>query len=445
MIKKLKSLSGIQLLALGFFILIMIGALFLTLPGASADGMRTTFITSLFTATSASCVTGLTMVDTYSHWSLFGQCVILFLIQVGGLGFITIGTFIAMIMRKRIGLKQRGWIKESMNVLELGGTVHLIRVVYKGTLFFEGLGAIILIIRFFPLMGIKDAIFFGIFHSVSAFCNAGFDIMGKYGMSSFSSFYDDPVVIITICTLIFAGGIGFIVWEDIASNKWHLKRYMLQSKMVLVMSAFFVVGGAALFFLLEGNKSFADMDLRAKLLSSLFCAVTPRTAGFNIIEYGTMTEGGKFLTIILMFIGGGSGSTAGGVKMTTVFVLLLHLKATLKRSAGTNIYGRRIENTIVTKASAVVSIYLSLIVTSTLIICGFQGFYLGNTLFEVVSAVCTVGLSTGITRQLHWLSQFVFVLLMYSGRLGSLSFALSLTDRKRIEYLKQPAEHINIG
>lgn len=446
LIKKSKNLSGTQLLAIGFFLLIMCGALLLMLPISSRDGTWTPFMTALFTATSASCVTGLILVDTYTHWSTFGQITIISLIQIGGLGFITIGTAVALLLRRKIGLKERGWIKESFNVLDIGGVVRLIRLVLKGTLLFEGVGAIILSLRFYPKMGLGQAIYYGIFHSISAFCNAGFDLMGRYEpYSSFTSYYDDPFVNFTICALILIGGLGFIVWSDIREHKWHFRKYALQTKMVLSASAVLVFGGALLFYMIEGDKLFADMDMTGKICSSFFCAVTPRTAGFNTTDTGALSEGGKLLSIILMFIGGGSGSTAGGVKMATVFVLLLHLRSTLLRTTGTNIFGRRIEDSTVTKASALLCTYLFCSLAATLAICSMQNFAIGDTLFEVISAICTVGMTTGITRDMNLVSQIILVFLMYIGRLGSLSFALSFTDHKKPTHIMQPVERISIG
>lgn len=446
LIKKLKNLSGTQLLAVGFFLLIMCGALLLMLPISSRAGTWTPFMTALFTATSASCVTGLILVDTYTHWSTFGQIVIISLIQIGGLGFITIGTAVAMLLRRKIGLKERGWIKESFNVLDIGGVVRLIRLVLRGTLLFEGIGAIILTIRFYPRMGLGQAIYYGIFHSISAFCNAGFDLMGRYEQfSSFTSYYDDPFVCFTICALILIGGLGFIVWSDITEHKWHFRKYALQTKMVLSVSAVLVFGGALLFYIIEGNRLYADMDMTGKICSSFFSAITPRTAGFNTTDTGSLSEGGKLLSIMLMFIGGGSGSTAGGVKMATVFVLLLHLRSTLLRTTGTNIFGRRIEDSTVTKASALLCTYLFCSLAATLAICSMQNFAIGDTLFEVISAICTVGMTTGITQSMNLASQIIIAFLMYIGRLGSLSFALSFTDHKKQAHIMQPVERISIG
>lgn len=446
LLQKIKRLSGMQLIAIGFFLLIMAGAFLLMLPISSRTGEFTPFVTALFTATSASCVTGLILVDTYTHWSVFGQIILLVLIQIGGLGFITLGTAVSLILRKKIGLKERGWIKESFNVLDIGGVVRLIKRVLKGTILFESLGALLLIIRFYPRMGLVQSIYYGIFHAISAFCNAGFDLMGKYEQySSFTEYYDDPVVSFTLCGLILIGGIGFFVWNDLAEHKWHFHKYALQTKLILSMSAVLIFGGALLFYLLEKDNLYADMSVTGKICSSFFNAVTPRTAGFNTTDTGSLTEGGKLLTIILMFIGGGSGSTAGGVKIATVFVLLLHLRSTLLRTTGTNSFGRRIESNTITKASALLCTYLFFSLAATLAICGIQRFPIGDVLFEVVSAICTVGMSTGLTGQLNLYSQFIIIFLMYIGRLGSLSFALSFTEHKKLTHIMQPVERINIG
>ena len=444
--KKLKNLSGMQLIAIGFFILILLGTLLLMMPFSSRSREMTPFLTALFTATSASCVTGLVVVDTYTHWSLAGQLILLCLIQIGGLGFITVGTAVSLILRKKIGLKQRGWIRESFNVLDIGGVVRLIQCVLKGTVLIEGTGALLLFSRFYPRMGFLQAFYYSIFHSISAFCNAGFDLMGKYkAFSSFTAYYDDPVVTFTLIALILLGGLGFFCWSDIAAHKFHFKKYALQTKMVLSASAVLVFGGALLFYLIEGNALYAGMTPTGKLCASFFSAVTPRTAGFNTTDIGGLSDAGKLLSIILMFIGGGSGSTAGGVKVGTVFVLVLYLRSTLLRSPGTNIFGRRIDSDTVNKASAVFCTNLLFSLFGTLVLCATQHFPMADAALEVVSAVSTVGMTAGLTTQLNTVSQLMIIVLMYLGRVGSLSFALSFTDHKKIAHVMQPAESINIG
>ncbi|MBR0440358.1 MAG: Trk family potassium uptake protein, partial [Firmicutes bacterium] len=281
----IKRLSGMQLLAAGFLIMILIGTGLLMLPVSSVEREWTSFHEALFTATSAGCVTGLTVVDTYGHWSVFGQLVLLLLIQTGGLGFVTIGTAILMVLGGKPGFIQKSWVKESLNATDYGGLIQLLKLVLKGTLLFESLGAVILAVRFYPVMGLADAVYFGVFHSVSAFCNAGFDLMGKYGMSSFTYFRDDPVVMITICALILIGGIGFIAWKDIRTKGLRFKKYSLQTKMVLSMSAVLVAGGTLFFYFSETADCLSGVTGGERLLSAFFCAVTPRTAGFNVIDY----------------------------------------------------------------------------------------------------------------------------------------------------------------
>jgi len=438
-------MSGTQLLAVGFLGMILLGTILLMLPISSKQGIWTDPLTALFTATSASCVTGLIVVNTFEYWSTFGHVVLIVMIQIGGLGFITLGSGILLLQQRHFGLRERNWLKDSLNVLEYKGLTGLLALVLKGTLLFEGVGALILAIRFIPKMGFADGIIYGIFHSISAFCNAGFDLFGKYGMSSVCSFKDDPVVILTFCVLILGGGLGFLTWEDLKNYKFNYKKYSLATKIILSMSAVLVIGGTILFLLIENSTSFAGMNGIEKFLSALFCAVTPRTAGFNIVDYGIMSEGGKLLTILLMFIGGASGSTAGGAKMATVFVLMLYLMSTLRRSTGTNIFGRRIGDDIVKRAAAVISIYVTLIIIASVTICSIQPFSIGDTLFEVVSAVCTVGVTTGITSQLNSVSRLIIIVLMYLGRLGTLSFAMSFTENKRVAHITLPLEEVTVG
>ena len=441
-----KRLSGMQLIAGGFFLIIFIGTLLLLLPFASRPGEHTSFLAALFTSASATCVTGLVVVDTFTHWTLFGQTVILCLIQIGGLGFITIGITVSILLRRKIGLKERGLIQESFNIIELRGMVRLTKRVILGTLFFELTGAVILSLCFIPKMGIFQGVYYGIFHSVSGFCNAGFDLMGRYAsFSSLTGYSSHPIVLLTIMALITIGGIGFFVWNDLYEHKFHFRKYALHTKIVISFSFLLIFGGALLFYLLERNNLFAGMNITDTVLNALFCSVTPRTAGFNTVDVGSMTDGGKLLTVVLMFIGGGSGSTAGGVKMATIFVLLLHLRSTLLRTTGTNIFGRRIDDGTITKASALLCTYLFFSLTATLAICSLQNFTIGDTLFEVMSAICTVGMSAGLTGQLNLPSQLIIILLMYIGRLGSLSFALSFTDHKKPAHIMQPIEEINIG
>ena len=444
--KRRESLTQTQFIAFGFFVLIMTGALLLTLPFASRDGRSMNFLGALFTATSASCVTGLVVADTWSQWSLFGQLVIITLIQIGGLGFITIGVYVSILLRRRIGLKERGLMQESTSALQIGGIVRLTKKIIVGTAIFEGTGALLLAIRFIPQYGFSRGIFYGIFHSVSAFCNAGFDLMGHYEpYNSLSAYYDDWLVNLVIMSLIIIGGIGFIVWDDISRNKLHVKKYLLQTKIVLLTTIFLVFGGGLAFYYLEKDLLMADMSVSGKILSSLFSSVTARTAGFNTIDTGALSDGSKLLTIILMFIGGSPGSTAGGVKTTTIVVLLLYVHASIQRTYGVNVFGRRLEEEAIKQASSVFTINLFLALSVSLIIMAVQPMSLSDTLFETFSAIGTAGMTTGITRDLVPLSRLLIILLMYCGRIGSMSFALAFTQSKRITRVQNPVERINVG
>ena len=322
-----KKLTQAQIIALGYFLVIAAGTLILMLPIATKSGEMATPLTALFTATSATCVTGLVVVDTASYWSLFGQCIILLMIQVGGLGFMTIGVLFAMFLNKKISLKTRGILQESMNTNQVGGVVRLVRKALIGTAVIEMAGALLLMIRFIPEFGFARGIYFGIFHAVSAFCNAGFDLMGtsKGPYSSFTAYADDALINVTIMALIVVGGIGFFVWDDICHNKFHIKKYKLHTKIVLSCTAILIVGGALFIYLFEKDGLMAGMSAREAVLTSAFSSVTARTAGFNTIDTAGLTTSSKMLTVLLMFIGGSPGSTAGGIKTTTIVVLLIYV------------------------------------------------------------------------------------------------------------------------
>lgn len=441
-----KQLSQTQFIAFGFFILILSGTLLLMLPWASRDGQSAGLLNALFTAVSASCVTGLVVADTWSQWNLFGQVVIITMIQIGGLGFITVGVFVSIVLRRKIGLKERGLMQESMSALQIGGIVKLAKKIVCGTILFELTGAVLLAIRFVPRFGFWRGIFYGIFHSVSAFCNAGFDLMGNQeAYSSFVAYYDDWLVNLVLMSLIVIGGIGFIVWDDVSRHKLHVRKYLLQTKLVLLSTIILIFGGALLFYLFERNHVLADMTVSGKIWSSLFGSVTARTAGFNTTDVAAMSDGGKLLTIILMFIGGSPGSTAGGVKTTTIVVLLLYVVSNIKRTYGVNAFGRRLEADAIKRASSIFTINMFLALTASLLIMAIQPLAMPDVLFETFSAIGTVGMTTGITRQLAPLSRIVIILLMYCGRIGSLSFALAFTQQKKVAHIQQPEERITVG
>lgn len=441
-----KHLSKVQTIALGFFLIIAIGTVLLMLPIASRDGQSAGFLNALFTATSSTCVTGLVVVDTYTNWTLFGQVVIIGLIQIGGLGFITIGVFFSIFLKRKIGLKERNLIQESMNTLQIGGAVKLVKKIVRYTIIFESVGALLLMIRFIPKFGWVKGIWYGIFHSISAFCNAGFDLMGqREPYSSLTMYYDDVLVNVVIMALIVIGGIGFIVWDDISTHKWHIKKYMLHTKIVLSMTAILILGGALCFYLFERNNLLLGMDAKGQILSSFFGSVTPRTAGFNTTDTGAYSEATRMLTVILMFIGGSPGSTAGGIKTTTMLVILLYTWSNLRNKRGLNIFGRRLDEDAIKKAASVFSINLILATICATIMCALETVSLSDIMMEVFSAIGTVGISTGITRDITDVSKYILILLMYSGRIGSMSFALSFTEKKKSNPVQLPVERITIG
>ncbi len=442
-----KGLSRVQTIAIGFLLIIAVGTVLLMLPAASKSGESAGPFCALFTSVSSTCVTGLVVVDTYSGWTYFGQAVILALIQVGGLGFITVGVFFATFLKRRIGLKERNLIQESINTLQIGGTVRLVRKVVCYTAIFEGVGALLFMIRFIPMLGWAEGIWYGIFHSVSAFCNAGFDLMGRFEpYSSLTLFYDDALVNLTTMALIIIGGIGFIVWDDISRNRWHFRRYMLHTKIVLSMTAALVFGGAFCFYLLERDGLLAGMGAKGQILSSLFGSVTARTAGFNTLDTASYSEATRLLNVILMFIGGSPGSTAGGIKTTTMAVILLYVWANLRNQHGLNVFGRRLDEDSIKKASTVFFINLLLAASCALVMSALEsGIGMSDIFMEVFSAVGTVGISTGITRDISLASKCILILLMYCGRLGSMSFVLFFTEKKKSPPVMQPVERITIG
>lgn len=441
-----KHLTQTQMIVLGYFIIIFLGAGLLMLPISTKAGVSTPFVDALFTSTSASCVTGLVIADTFRYWSVFGQCVILCIIQIGGLGFMTIGVCFAILLRRKIGLWTRGTLQESVNIMQVGGIVRLAKKIIVGTAIFEGMGALILALRFSQDMSLGKAVYFGIFHSISAFCNAGFDLMGESGAySSFTQYYNDPAVNLVIMSLIVIGGIGFFVWNDISVNKLKFRKYRLHTKIVLISTAILIFGGAALLFFFEKNNTIAGMPFGDQVLCSLFGSVTARTAGFNTVDTAALTDSSKILTSILMFIGGSPGSTAGGIKTTTFVVLLVYVHANLRKEMHCNVMGRRLDEDSIRKASAVLCINLFSVILAVLIIVTVQPAAVTDVAFEVVSAIGTVGMSTGITRDMETISKLVLIFLMYCGRIGSMTFALSLRGHKIEAPVKVPTEKIMIG
>ena len=425
-VKKNYSLKYPKIVAAGFAIIILLGSVLLTLPISSKQG-SVAYIDALFTATSATCITGLVPFDTFSSWSVFGQLVILCLIQLGGLGFITVLSLFVNFFRKRMSLKYKMLLKESVGSFHLSEVKGLVKTVIIFTASCELIGTVLLAIRFVPLTNLKRGIYMAVFTSVSAFCNAGFDLMGVFSpSSSLTTVNNDPIILLTISALVIFGGIGFIVWQDLKDKRFKLKLLSVHSKLVLSATAVLLLGGMILFFIFEYNYSFKDMNFGSKLLNSFFCSVTPRTAGFNSVEIREMNPVSQMLTTILMFIGGSSGSTAGGVKTTTIAVLLLCVVANLRNRDEIVVFNYWIALDTVKRAISVTLTNLSEIFIGIIIITLVQSeFSLSDVVFECFSAMGTVGITTGITPNLNTVSQIVIIILMYIGRLTILIFALS--------------------
>lgn len=439
--KKKRKLTSFQIIVLGFSGVILLGTLLLMLPFSSREGIVTPASDALFTATSAVCVTGLIVHDTATYWSAFGQIVILLLIQIGGMGVITVAASFAMISGRKISLMQRSTMQEAVAAPKVGGIVRLTGFIVKTTLAIELLGAAIMAPVFCRDFGGKG-LWMALFHSVSAFCNAGFDLMGtRRAFSSLTSYASQPVINFTIMALIVIGGIGFLTWDDFRTNKWHWQKYRMQSKVILCTTVILLIIPAAYFFFFE----FADMEPGERILCSLFQAVTPRTAGFNTVDLSTLVESGQSITILLMLIGGSPGSTAGGMKTTTLAVLLATALATFRRKEDTHFFGRRIGDDVVKNAATIGLMYIALFFIGGLVISMAEGLPMLTCLFEAASAVGTVGLSMGITPGLGQLSRLILILLMFFGRVGGLTLIFAALSGTQKQAARLPQEKITVG
>lgn len=437
-------LSPAKLLALGFLGIILLGSLLLCLPFASYSG-QTSFIDALFTATSATCVTGLVTLTTATHWTLFGKIVILLLIQIGGIGFMTFISLSAIIANKNLSLHERKLMVQATGSIELNGIIKLIKQVVIGTFIIEGSGAIILAVRFLTLgHSFLNSLWYGVFHSISAFCNAGFDILGD---NSLENFKGDPVILITISLLIILGGIGFLVWNDFLLNKFNFSKYKLHSKLALVITAILVFGGWILFYLIERNESLLGLSEGEKWLNAFFESVTLRTAGFASFNQDSLSLGGNVMALVFMLIGGCPGSTAGGIKTVTFLVVILNAISFSRNKDDITVFKKRIQDSTVKQACAIMTLYLVSTCIVTVLICIFEknSFSINNIVFEVVSAVATVGLTQGITPLLSLASKYLLCLTMYFGRLGGLTLLLALAERHSGIEVKRPYEKILIG
>lgn len=437
-----KNFSSFQIIIFGFMMAILVGALLLMLPLSSSGGNWTPFKDALFTSTSAVCVTGLVVYDTATYWSLFGQAVILLLIQLGGLGIISVVAFIATISGRKISLLQRSMLQDTISAHQIGGIVKLTSFVFKVVFIAEFAGALIMLPVFISRYG-AAGIWMSVFHSVSALCNAGFDIMGSRtgSFSSLTFFADNPVIVLTICFLIVFGGIGFLTWDDIVTHRQHIRRYRMQSKVILLTTALLIVIPAVLFFFGE----FAEYPFDKRLWMSLFQSVTPRTAGFNTADYSLFSGPGRALTIILMLIGGSPGSTAGGIKTTSLAVLFANARSVFYRKKSAILFGRRIEDSTVKNASTLLTMYMLLAITGAAIISVIEHTTMGESLFETVSAIGTVGLSLGLTPNLSALSHIILILLMFLGRVGGMTLMYAAISIKNAEVSQFPVEKLTVG
>lgn len=443
-----KRIRPTRVIVITFAAIILLGAVLLSLPAASRTGEATPPLDALFTATSATCVTGLIVRDTYTHWSLFGHIVILCLIQIGGLGFMSFVSVFFFVVRRRIGLRERLLIMQSMSLNEVEGVVALIRRVLLGTLLFEGAGAIILSACFIPDFGWGGGIWRGIFHSVSAFCNAGFDLLGSAGpYSSLISYADHPVVLLTIAALIVIGGIGFLVWSDIQTKR-SPKKFSMYTKLVLLITGTLLLLGWVLFLVFEWNNpaTLGNMPVWQKLINGLFQSVTTRTAGFDAIGQGAMTDNGKLFSCVLMFIGGSSGSTAGGVKTVTIGILILAAIATLRGQREVVIFKRRLDDSSIRNAMTLVMTCLILTLVGAIWIGQVEGVSFINSIYEVVSAYGTVGLTTGITPSLGTVSRLILILFMFFGRVGVMTISVAFMVKGRaVGDIRYPIDSVIIG
>ena len=441
-IRRKRRLSSFQIIILGFAGVILLGALLLMLPISTTGGNVTPFNETLFTATSAVCVTGLVVQDTGSYWSTFGQAVILVLIQIGGLGVVTVAASFALLSGRRISLMQRSTMQDAISAPKVGGIVRLTRFILRGTFLIELLGALAVLPVFCRDYGWRG-VWMAIFHSISAFCNAGFDILGTESnrYPSLTGYAGSPVINITIMLLIVIGGIGFLTWDDICENKLHFHRYRMQSKVILVTTGLLIFLPAVFFFFSD----FSALPAENRLLASFFQSVTPRTAGFNTVDLPAMSGASLGVMILLMLIGGSPGSTAGGMKTTTLAVLLSNAAATFRQRDSAQFFGRRVDGSAVKTAATILTMYLALFFGGGVFISVYEDLPLSACLYEAASAVGTVGLTLGITPQLHIPSQMVLISLMYLGRVGGLTLVYAAVSTKKAGSAKLPQESITIG
>ena len=444
---KRRRLSSSQIILLGFLGVIASGTILLMLPWARAGAGSAPFLDALFTATSATCVTGLITNDTATYWSVFGQTVILCLIQVGGLGVITVAIFITKLSGRKIGLMQRSTMQEAIAAPQMGGIVRMTGFILKMVVVIEALGAAALLPAMIPEFGIVRGIWYAVFHSISSFCNAGFDLMGvKEPYSSLTSYTGDVAVNVIVMVLIVVGGIGFLTWDDVKRNRFHLRRYRMQSKVVLTVTAVLIVLPAVFFYWKEfGMPGWEDMSVGERILASFFQSVTTRTAGYNTVDLTQLTQSGQMIMILLMLIGGSPGSTAGGMKVTTLAVHFATAVAVFRRRPNAHIFGRRIPNDTAHYAATVLILYLSLFLAGGIFIGCAENMPIVPALFEAASAIATVGVTLGITPDLCAASKVVLIILMFLGRVGGMTIVYAALSTKHPYVSEFPQEKIMVG
>ncbi len=442
LMRKRLHLTTYQLIIGGFALVILLGALLLMLPFAARDGQPTPFADTLFTATSATCVTGLIVRDTALHWSGFGQAVILVLIQIGGMGVITVAVAFTLAARGRVSLTQRSTLQEALAVPQLGGIVRLVRFILRTAFLLEALGALAMMPVFCRDHGLRG-VWMAVFHSVSAFCNAGFDIMGSEDARfvSLTRYAADPIINLTVMVLIISGGIGFLTWDDLATHRWHWREYRMQTKVVLTVTPILILVPALYFFVNE----LAWLPPAQRALAALFQAVTPRTAGFNTVDLSAFSGAGQCILVGLMLTGGSPGSTAGGMKTTTLAVLLASTAAVLRRREDVSLFRRRVEESALRTAGAILLLYMLLFFGGAMVISGADGSPISACLFEAASALGTVGLTLGLTPTLSHISRIVLILLMFLGRVGSLTLVYAASAAPQRGLSKYPQEKIIVG
>ena len=439
---KKKHMTSFQLIIMGFAGVILLGTVLLMLPFSSAEKVITPFHEALFTATSAVCVTGLVVKDTGSYWSLAGQTIILALIQIGGLGVVTVAASVSILSGKKISLMQRSTMQDAISAPKVGGIVRLTRFILRGTFLIEAAGTVLLLPVFMGDYG-KKGIWMSVFHSISAFCNAGFDILGTDSsmFPSLTRYSGNILINLVIMLLIITGGIGFLTWDDIYTNKLNFKRYRMQSKIILMTTACLILFPTVFFYICD----LTNLPMEKRLLAAAFQSVTTRTAGFNTINISEMSEASKAVMILLMLIGGSPGSTAGGMKTTTFSVLILNAIATFRSQENAGAFGRRLEYHVIKNAATIAMLYFALFFGGGIAISVYEGLPLLDCLYEAASAVGTVGLTLGITPELHVFSQVVLIILMYLGRVGGLTLIYAVFSGRNKGNAKLPLEKITVG